>query len=100
MVNLQNTPLVIGALIVAVVLLFGILSILKTTFKTALIVAVVVFALQLLTGIGPQQILVQVVQMVGGLGRWFQQLGGKYQAPSDFREKQSMLEALALYLSA
>jgi hypothetical protein len=74
----MNTPLAIGALIVAIVVLLGMLSVIKTTLKTALTVAVIVFALQMLTGIGPQQVLDQLVAWAGGIGEWLQKWGGTY----------------------
>lgn len=74
----MNTPLAIGALIVAIVVLLGMLSVIKTTLKTALIVAVVVFGLQMLTGIGPQQVLGQIWAWIGGIGQWLQKWGGSY----------------------
>ncbi|NJL42398.1 MAG: hypothetical protein HC935_01305 [Pseudanabaena sp. SU_2_4] len=41
---------------VSVLLLFGLFSTIKTTFKTAFLIALVVFGLQVFTGIGPEQI--------------------------------------------
>ncbi len=80
----MNTPLLIGALIVAIVVLWGMLSILKTTLKTALVVAIIVFGLQMFTGIGPQQVLAQIMGWLGGIGNWLQRWGGTYKAPTDF----------------
>ncbi len=90
------TPTFIGAIIVSILLLFALLSIIKTTFKTALFIALIVFGIQIFTGIGPQQIWQQVLQFMGGLGAWFQRWGGNYKPPSDFKDKQSMLWALQL----
>lgn len=69
------SPLVIGAFVVSVLLLFGLFSVIKTTFKTAFLVALVVFGLQVFTGIGPQQVFQQVLQFVSGLGNWFTRWG-------------------------
>ncbi|MDX1977796.1 MAG: hypothetical protein SFT94_08985 [Pseudanabaenaceae cyanobacterium bins.68] len=78
----MNTPLVVGALIVSVLLIFWLFSVLKATFKTALMVGVVVFALQLLTGVGPQEVWAEVVKILAGIPKWLQNWGGKYK-PSE-----------------
>ncbi|WP_019501506.1 hypothetical protein [Pseudanabaena sp. PCC 6802] len=69
------SPLVIGAFVVSVLLLFGLFSIIKTTFKTAFLIALVVFGLQVFTGIGPQQVFQQVLQFISDLGNWFTRWG-------------------------
>lgn len=56
----MNTPLLIGALIVAIIVLWGMISIVKTTLKTALTVAIIVFALQVLTGVGHSKYLTRL----------------------------------------
>jgi len=90
----MNIPLMLGALAVSFFLMWGLLSILKTTFKTALIVALIVFGLQIAIGISPQQVMNQVLAFVGGIIKWFQHWGNTNKPPSDFREKESMLRAV------
>jgi hypothetical protein len=80
----MNTPLLIGALIVAIIVLWGMISIVKTTLKTALTVAIIVFALQVLTSVGPQQVFDQIMKWLGGIGNWLQRWGSTYKAPTDF----------------
>lgn len=95
----MNTALLIAAAIVSVLLFFGLIGLIKTTVKTALMIAVVVFLLQYFTGIGPQQVFQQVLQMLGGVGNWLQRWGGTYKPPSDFKDKQSAIEMLNLVAS-
>jgi len=85
----MNTPLLIGAFIVAIVVLWGMISIVKTTLKTALIVAILIFGLQVLTGVGPQQVFDQILQWLGGIGNWLQRWGGTYKTPTDFPNSPS-----------
>jgi len=94
----MNIPLMLGALAVSFFLMWGLLSILKTTFKTALIVALIVFGLQIAIGISPQQVMNQVLAFVGGIIKWFQHWGNTNKTPSDFREKESMLRSLRLLI--
>ncbi|NJK59385.1 MAG: hypothetical protein HC918_02800 [Oscillatoriales cyanobacterium SM2_1_8] len=60
--------LMVGSLVVALLVLFWLWNILKTTFQTALLVALVVFALQWLTGLGPFEVMgairQQIIEMV------------------------------------
>lgn len=86
----MNIPLIIGALAVSFFLMWGLLSIIKTTFKTALIISLIVFGLQMGLKISPQQVFTQVTQFVGGIGNWFLKWGNNYKPPSDFK-KESML---------
>ena len=90
----MNLPLVIGALIVSLLLLWWLLSVIKDSFKTAFLVVAVIFTIQVLTGVGPQQIFSQVgVWMgdaMGGLGKWLQKWGGKGNIDADPR-KQSVI---------
>jgi hypothetical protein len=88
------SPLIIGAFVVSVLLLFGLFSMIKTTFKTAFLVALVVFGLQVFTGIGPEQLFQQVMKFFSGIGEWLGRWGGSYKPPADFREKQSLLDWL------
>ncbi len=53
--------LMVGSLVVALLVLFWLWNILKITFQTALLVAIVVFALQWLTGLGPVEVM-QAIQ--------------------------------------
>jgi uncharacterized membrane protein YjdF len=77
----MNLPLVIGALIVSLLLLWWLLSVIKASFKTAFLIVAVIFAIQVLTGIGPQQIFAQVGQWfnnsLSGIGDWLQNWGKK-----------------------
>ncbi len=88
------SPLVIGAFVVSVLLLFGLFSMIKTTFKTAFLIALVVFGLQVFTGIGPEQIFQQVLKFFSGIGDWLSRWGGTAKPPADFRDKQSLLDWL------
>ncbi|HAN46339.1 MAG TPA: hypothetical protein DCQ32_07275 [Cyanobacteria bacterium UBA8156] len=56
--------LMVGSLVVALLVLFWLWSILKTTFQTALLVAIVVFALQWLTGLGPLEVMGAIRQQI------------------------------------
>ena len=90
----MNLPLVIGALIVSILLLWWLLSVIKASFKTAFLIVAVIFALQVLTGVGPQQIFAQVGQWMGdslgGLGKWLQNWGDKGKGNLDGK-KQSVI---------
>lgn len=90
----MNLPLVIGALIVSLLLLWWLLSVIKASFKTAFLVVAVIFAIQVLTGVGPQQIFAQVGQWLGGafggLGKWLQNWGGKTKEP-DLKKEAAIL---------
>ena len=86
----MNLPLILGALAVSFFLFWGLLSIIKTSFKTALIVTLIVFALQMGFNVSPQQVLKQVTQFGSGVGEWFMKWGNTNKPPSDFREKESM----------
>ncbi|NMF59154.1 MULTISPECIES: hypothetical protein [Pseudanabaena] len=90
----MNLPLVIGALVVSLLLLWWLLSVIKASFKTAFLVVAVIFSIQVLTGIGPQQIFAQVGQwfsgFFGGLGNWLQNWGGKGKVDAD-PKKQSAI---------
>lgn len=94
----MNTPLVIGALIVSVLLIFWLFSVLRATFKTALMVGVVVFALQLLTGVGPQEVWAEAVKILTSIpstiGNWLQNWGGKYKPSSGILILGSILESI------
>lgn len=92
----MNTPLLFGALVVSILLLLGLLNIVKTTFKTAFLIAIVVFGLQMFTGIGPEQVWKQILQFIAGMGNWFRQSGGKYKPPEGFRETQLVLWSVRL----
>ncbi|MCY7332867.1 MAG: hypothetical protein LH649_09450 [Pseudanabaena sp. CAN_BIN31] len=89
----MNLPLVIGSLIVSLLLLWWLLSVIKASFKTAFLVVAVIFTIQVLTGVGPQQIFDQVGKWIGssmgGLGDWLQKWGGKSEEPDI--KKQSLL---------
>jgi len=90
----MNLPLVIGALTVSLLLLWWLLSVIKASFKTAFLIVAVIFTIQVLTGVGPQQIFSQVgVWMgdsMGGLGKWLQKWGDKGRIDAD-PKKQSAI---------
>lgn len=66
--------LLLGAAIVITILVFmWLLRVVKATVKTAFLIALLIFALQLI-GIGPDKVLNQIVEM--GHYVW-QQVGGK-----------------------
>ncbi|OIP72841.1 MAG: hypothetical protein AUK48_10890 [Oscillatoriales cyanobacterium CG2_30_44_21] len=97
----MNTPLVIGALLVSVLIFWWLLSVIKASLKTALLVVVVVFALQVFTGIGPQQIFNQVGQWMGisfnRFGAWLQNWGNKNKFDPDVK-KQSLLMIMSILI--
>jgi hypothetical protein len=82
----MNTPLVIGALIVSILLMFWLFSVVRATFKTAFFIAVVIFSLQLLTGIGPQQVWGEVIKIFASIPKWLQNWGGKSKPPAGMLE--------------
>jgi hypothetical protein len=90
----MNLPLVIGALLVSVLLLWWLMSVIKASFKTAFLIVVVIFAIQVLTGVGPQQIFNQVGQWMGisltKFANWLQTWGDKGKVDPD-RRKQSAI---------
>ena len=53
----------IAAIIVSVLIFFWLLKIVKMTLQTAIFLAIIVLALQLFFGIGPQQVLDQIAQI-------------------------------------
>ncbi len=97
----MNLPLVIGALIVSLLLLWWLLSIIKASFKTAFLVVAVIFTIQVLTGVGPLQIFAQVEQWIGGslggVGKWLQTWGDKGKVSPDLRKQSAiwMLQIVA-----
>nr|WP_290222357.1 hypothetical protein [Trichocoleus desertorum] len=56
--------LLLAALIVAALVFTALVNLVKTTVKTAILVALVILALQLLFGIGFQEVWNQVLQIV------------------------------------
>jgi hypothetical protein len=92
----MNLPLIIGAVAVSFFLFWGLLSIIKTSFKTALIVTLIVFGLQMGFKISPQQVLNQVTQFGSGIGAWFMKWGNTNKPPSDFHKEsiQWLLESI------
>jgi hypothetical protein len=96
----MNIPLIIGALAVSFFLITGLMSILKTSFKTALIIGLIVFGLQVGLKISPQQVFGQVMEYFGGVAKWFLKWGNTNKPPADFRDgKQSMLWLLESFLT-
>jgi hypothetical protein len=90
----MNLPLVIGALIVSLLLLWWLLSVIKASFKTAFLVVAVIFTIQVLTGVGPQQILNQVGQWMGisltKFLNWLQTWGSKGSINQDFKKQSAI----------
>jgi len=95
----MNLPLVIGALIVSLLLLWWLLSVIKASFKTAFLIVAVIFAIQVLTGVGPQEIFNQVGQWLGisltKLLSWLQTWGDKGKINPEFK-KQSVIWTLQI----
>ena len=95
----MNLPLVIGALIVSALLLWWLLSVIKASFKTAFLIVVAIFAIQVLTGVGPQQIFNQVGQWMGisltRFSSWLQTWGEKGKFDPDGK-RQSVIWMLHL----
>ena len=92
----MNLPLVIGALAVSLLLLWWLMSVIKASFKAAFLVVAVIFTIQVLTGVGPQQIFNQVGQWMGiSLTKflaWLQTWGskGRFDPDPDLK-KQSVI---------
>jgi hypothetical protein len=92
--NSMNLPLIIGALIVSLLLLWWLLSVIKASFKTAFLIVAVIFTIQVLTGVGPQQIFNQVGDWIGvsltKFFTWLQRWGDKGKIDAD-PKKQSAI---------
>lgn len=90
----MNLPLVIGALIVSLLLLWWLLSVIKASFKTAFLVVAVIFTIQVLTGVGPQQIFNQVGQWMGisltRFAAWLQNWGEKGKFDPDTKNQSAI----------
>ena len=90
----MNLPLVIGALIVSLLLLWWLLSVIKASFKTAFLVVAVIFTIQVLTGVGPQQIFNQVGQWAGisltKFSAWLQTWGEKGKFDPDIKKQSAI----------
>ncbi len=97
----MNIPLVVGALLVSLLIFWWLLSVIKASLKTALLVVAVVFALQVFTGIGPQQIFNQVGQWLGisftRFASWLENWGNKNKFDPDVK-KQSLSMILSMFL--
>lgn len=97
----MNLPLLIGSLIVSLLLLWWLLSIIKASFKIAFLIVAVVFIIQVLTGVGPLQILAKVEEWIGGsmgsLGRWLQNWGDKGKFSPEIKKQSAiwMLQIIA-----
>jgi hypothetical protein len=90
----MNLPLIIGALIVSLLLLWWLLSVIKASFKTAFLVVAVIFTIQVLTGVGPQQIFNQVGQWLGvsltKFSAWLQNWGDKGKINPDLKKQSAI----------
>ncbi|PZU99930.1 MAG: hypothetical protein DCE90_01170 [Pseudanabaena sp.] len=97
----MNIPLVVGALLVSLLIFWWLLSVIKASLKTALLVVAVVFALQVFTGVGPQQIFNQVGQWLGvsftRFAAWLQNWGNKNKFDPDAK-KQSLLIIMSILI--
>jgi hypothetical protein len=71
----MNIILLIAAIAISFLVLTWLVQVVKTTLKTALIVAAIVLGLQLLFGVGPTQVLQQVSQFAQYL--WNLVTGGR-----------------------
>ena len=58
-----NLILLIAALIVSWLVFTALLNVVKTTLKTAISIAAIVLVLQLVFGIGPQQLWQQIIEL-------------------------------------
>jgi uncharacterized membrane protein YjdF len=76
--------------------------VIKASFKVAFLLVAVIFAIQVLTGVGPQQIFAQVGQwmnnFVGGLGNWLGKWGEKGKGDPDGK-KQSLIWMLEIAIA-
>lgn len=93
----MNVALMIGALLVSVLLLTWLLKVIKTSIQTAFFIAIIVFVVQVASGVGPQEVFQAVAKWLGsGLGsldKWLRNWGGNYKPPENFREKtKTMLD--------
>lgn len=59
----MNWVLIIGAIVVTWLVFTWLLNVIKTTLTTALTIAAIVLGLQLLVGIGPQQLIETILQL-------------------------------------
>ncbi len=82
----MDQALVIGALIVAVVVVLWMINVIKTTIQTALIVGAVVFGLQLGFKVGPLDMWQKIQTMAVGLAQWLRNWGNKYTPPKNTPE--------------
>lgn len=79
------------------------MSVIKASFKTAFLIVAVIFTVQVLTGVGPQQIFNQVGQWIGisltRFGDWLQNWGNKNKFDGD-KKTQTMLWILESAIAA
>jgi ABC-type multidrug transport system permease subunit len=59
----MNLLLLIAALVISVLVFTWLIKVVKATITTAILIAILVLALQLVFGIGPDQVWDQVVQV-------------------------------------
>ncbi|MEI6429664.1 MAG: hypothetical protein WCO45_14960 [Pseudanabaena sp. ELA607] len=87
----MNVALMIGALLVSLLLLTWLLKVIKTSIQTAFFIAIVVFLVQMASGIGPQEVFQLAAKWLGSafgsLDKWLRNWGGNYKPPENFREK-------------
>lgn len=93
----MNTPLVVGALIVAVLVVLWLVNVIKTTIQTALLIGVVIFALQVGFKVGPLDVWRQIQAAAGGLANWLRNWGNKY-SPFKKTPQESLLWLIPLLL--
>jgi len=100
----MNLPLVIGALLVSILLLWWLMSVIKASFKTAFLIVAVIFTVQVLTGVGPQQIFDQISKWTNGffanLGQWFQSWGGRVKVDPKIEPDPKKQSAIWLFYIA
>ncbi|MFN3360421.1 MAG: hypothetical protein ACK421_03190 [Pseudanabaenaceae cyanobacterium] len=93
----MNTPLVVGALIVAVLVVLWLVNVIKTTIQTALLIGVVVFALQVGFKVGPLDVWRQIQSAAGSLANWLRNWGNRY-SPFKKTPQESLLWLIPLLL--
>lgn len=71
----METAIVIGAIVVSFLVFLWLIRVVKATLKTAVIVAIVLLALQVVFGIGPSAILEQIQSWLPSFG--FDQSGSR-----------------------
>ncbi|MCS6959640.1 MAG: hypothetical protein RMK91_06275 [Pseudanabaenaceae cyanobacterium SKYGB_i_bin29] len=93
----MNTPLIVGALVVAVLVVLWLVNVIKTTLQTALMIGVVVFALQVGFKVGPLDVWKQVQAGAAALAQWLRNWGNRY-SPFKKTPQESLLWLIPIAL--